>query len=124
MTKDERLRELNDRAARELVNAHKTRQDEPLILAVRFNIDDFDIHLLEVLRDFPGDDDDELLVTEFEPSAQLRIPGKLRLVLASPGQFRSNLKRGDKLFDEVRNGESLYDDGSKEAVELKKSLGL
>ena len=60
------------------VREHAARTDEPLILAVRYTLEDpTDIGLLEVLGDFPGSDEDEPLVTEFEPSANLRILGKL-----------------------------------------------
>lgn len=76
MSTEDRIRELHDRAVHDLIEAHKQRMDEPLVLAIRFDLNDTqDVHLLEVLDGFPGGDDDELLVTDFEPSAQLRILG-------------------------------------------------
>src|SRR5690606_14648780 len=81
---EDRIRELHDRAVHDLIEAHKQRTDEPLVLAIRFDLNDSqDVHLLEVLDGFPGGDDDELLVTDFEPSAQLRILGKLHLALGA-----------------------------------------
>ena len=89
MHAEERIRVLHDRAVKELVEAHTTRKDEPLVLAVRYRRDDpGDVYLLEVLDGFPGGDDDDLLIAEFEPSPQLRILGKLHLALGSPGQPR------------------------------------
>lgn len=124
MTIEQRVKELNDKAVRELVDAHKERVDEPLVLAVRFDCEDSDIHLLEVLRGFPGDDDDELLVTEFEQSAQLRILGKLQLVLGSPAQILSGLHRSDALLLKVKGGVTLFEDSSQETRDLKRLLGL
>ena len=124
MTMEERVKQMNDRAVDELVDAHKARKDEPLVLAVRFGTGEDDIHLLEVLSGFPGDDDDELLETEFEPSAQLRIVGKLHLVLASPAQVRSGLRRKAPLLEEVKKGKALHDDGSEIARDLKSASGL
>ncbi len=125
MTTEERVRELHDKAVRELVDAHKQRTDEPLILAVRYGLHaSQDVHLLEVLRDFPGDDDDDVLITEFEPSPQLRILGKLHLALGSPAQVRSAAARRDAIIDQVKNGMLLFDDGSPEAHGLKRLLDL
>jgi hypothetical protein len=73
----DRIQELNDRAVNTLVREHAARTEEPLILAVRYTLEDpADIGLLEVLGDFPGSDEHEPLVTQFEPSASLRILGK------------------------------------------------
>ena len=125
MTTEDRVRELHDKAVQELVDAHKRRADEPLVLAVRYGLDDpQDVHLLEVLRDFPGSDDDEVMVTEFEPSPQLRILGKLHLALASPAQIRSAAARQDAIIDLVKNGTLLFDDGSPEPRGLRRLLGL
>ncbi|MBI4917950.1 MAG: hypothetical protein HY825_19085 [Acidobacteria bacterium] len=125
MTGDERIRELHDRAVTELVAAHARRTDEPLVLAVRYSgRDPFDVHLLEVLADFPGADDDELLATEFEPSAQLRILGKLHLTLGSPSQLRAAAGRGDAIIADIRRGTVVFDDHSDEATGLKALLEL
>ena len=125
MTIEDRVRELHDKAVQELIEAHKRRQDEPLILAVRYKLDDSqDVHVLEALRGFPGGADDELLVTEFEPSPQLRILGKLRLALGSPAQIVAAISRGDAVIEQMKSGVALYDDGSEDAVELMRLLGL
>ena len=119
----DRVKDLHDRAVAELVAAHQKRTDEPLVLAIRYKLDDEDIHLLEVLEGFPGGDDDELLVTEFGPSANLIIIGKLHLILGSPAQVRSAVTRGDALVA-GQGGEVVFDNGNTEAAELKKALGL
>ena len=122
----DRVDDLHDKAVRRLVAAHRRRRDERLVLAVRFDQDDStgDVHLLEVLDRFPGGDEDELLVTEFAPSASLIIVGKLHLVLGSPAQVLSALKRGDAVTAAVQGGAVVFDDGSREAARLKKELGL
>lgn len=125
MTTEERVRELHDKAVREPVDAHKKRTDEPLILAVRYGLDaPQDVYLLEVLKDFPGGDDDEVLVTGFEPSPQLRILGRLHLALGSPAQIRSAAIRQDAIIDQAKNGVLLFDDGSPDAQALKRLLEL
>ena len=125
MTRDARVGELHDRAVAELVAAHKDRKDEPLVLAVRYRLDEpVDVYLLEVLAGFPGGDDDELLVTEFEPSAQLRILGKLQLALGSPAQLRSAVTRRDAIIADVARGAVVHDDGSSDATKLRKLLDL
>jgi len=78
-----------------------------------------DIHVLEVLEGFPGSDDDELLVTAFEPSPQLRIFGKLYLTLGSPAQLESAVLRTDPAVQRFISGELIYDDGSERAKALK-----
>jgi hypothetical protein len=125
MTNDERVRQLNDNAVQLLIDAHSKRTDEPLILAVRYRRDEpVDIYLLEVIADFPGGDDDELLITEFESSSQLRILGKLVLALGSPGQTRIAVTRQENLMAELRRGRIEYSDASAAANELKELLGL
>jgi hypothetical protein len=125
MSTDDRVRELHERAVRDLVEAHKQRTDEPLVLAVRFDLTDAqNVHLLEVLDGFPGGDDDELLVTAFEPSAQLRILGQLQLTLGNPAQLDTAVRRGGKSIERFRNGVVVYDNGSQRAREMKKALGL
>jgi hypothetical protein len=79
--------------------------------------------LLEVLGGFPGSDEDEPLVTEFEPSASLRILGKLRLTLVSPEQLLAGLRRGDQELERARVGTVVFqraDDDS--ADELCRAL--
>jgi hypothetical protein len=125
MTIEERVRELHGRAVRELIEAHRAIEDTPLVLAVRYGAGDAqDIHLLEALRGFPGGDDDEILVTEFEPSPGLRILGKLSLALGSPAQILAAAKRDDAVIVQAKGGEALFDDGSSEAAELRGVLGL
>ncbi|MDT8390161.1 MAG: hypothetical protein RRC34_06600 [Lentisphaeria bacterium] len=116
---------LNERAVKQLLEAHRQQEDQPLLLAVRFRGDvEEDIHLLEVLAGFPGDDDDELFVADFAPSASLVMLGKLYLVLASPGQIQAAVKRRDPLIDEIRGGKVVYSDGSQSAKAICKELGL
>jgi hypothetical protein len=125
MTLEARLQELHERAVAELIAAHQKRTDQPLLLAVRYQGGEvLDIYLLEVLGNFPGGDDDELFPMEFEPSAELRILGKLHLVLCSPAQLRTAAKRGDRIMDEFSKGVVLFDDGGRDATELKALLGL
>lgn len=120
------VRDLNEKAVRQLVDAHRQRTDEPLVLAVRYNLGDPNghIHLLEVLDQFPGADDDELLVTEFGPSANLLIVGDLHLALGSPAQVQSAAKRGDPIAMAARDGEVVFDDGSAKAADLRRELRL
>jgi hypothetical protein len=116
---------LNERAVKQLLAAHRQRVDQPLVLAIRFNGDVAeDIHLLEVLENFPGEDEDELFETDFEPSADLVMLGKLHLVLASPGQMRTALNRRDPLVASISGGRVVHSDGSKTAKALCKELGL
>ncbi len=96
-----------------------------MVLAVRFDLTDAqDVHLLEVLEGFPGGDDDELLVTEFEPSAQLRILGKLQLTLGSSAQLDAAVRRGGSPIERFRDGVVVHDNGSPRAKELKRTLGF
>lgn len=120
------IRHLNAQAVRQLLAVHQKMQDEPLVLAVRYHLDDPEghIYLLEVLDRFPGADDDDLLVTEFAPSANLRIVGNLHLVLGSPAQLRSAAGRGDPIAMAAKSGEVVFDDGSAQAKDLKRDLGF
>jgi hypothetical protein len=126
--KSARLRPHYDRVMRRLVEAHAVRDDEPLVLAVRFQRDDLqDLHLLEVLANFPGGDSDALLETEFQPSADLVILGKLHLVLASPAQLHAAIARGDAVIGQVtHDSEVLFPRGpaTGEANDLLRALGL
>lgn len=122
---DERLRQLHDRAVRELVDAHRLRKEEPLLLAVRYDLDHpTDIHLLEVLDGFPGGESDELMVTEFERSAQLMILGKLRLVLGSPAQLRAAIRRNDPEISKVKKGKVVFAGRTALAKKLRQDLKL
>jgi hypothetical protein len=119
-----RIEELHTRAVKELVNVHAKKTDEPLVLAVRYpGAEPLDVYLFEALDGFPGGEEDELLSTEFEPSAQLRILGKLHLVLGSPDQLESAAKRGDAIVADLRKGMVVFDTHAR-APELKKLLGL
>jgi len=125
MTIDARVRELHDRAVTALVEGHKHREEDPLVLAVRFDRDEpLDVGLLEILDGFPGGDDNELLSSAFEPSAQLRILGALNLVLGSPEQLRAAVARDDSIVGDVKKGVVVHDDGSTEAAALRRLLGL
>jgi hypothetical protein len=119
-----KVQELNDRAVETLIREHAARTDEPLILAVRYALDEeSDIGLLEVLGGFPGSDEDEPLVTEFEPSARLRILGNLRLTLVSPEQLLAGLRRGDQELGRARGGRVVFErPGDQRAVELRRAL--
>jgi len=80
--------------------------------------------LFEVLQDFPGVDDDLLLDTESAPSAYLRTLGNLHLLLGSPAQFWSAIERKNAVIDAVRKGRVVYDDRSRDAVDVRHALGL
>jgi hypothetical protein len=119
-----RIAQLNDRAVQRLVAAHAARTDEPLVLAVRYRSSEEDVYLLEVIENFPGEDDDELLATEFEPSAELLTVGHLRLLLGSPGQLRAAVRRGDPEVEAVKTGSIVHSNRSATARELRQLLGL
>jgi hypothetical protein len=120
----DRIKELHERAVRQLVDAHVKRTDEPLILAVRYNLDDNDLYLLEVIDAFPGGDGDELFLTEFERSANLIIVGTLHLALGSPKQVEAAIARKDPIIDAIKLGQIVHDDGSVTAADLKRAIGL
>lgn len=114
---------LHDGAVRQLVDSHVANEHEPLELAVRFHQDDpMNIHLLEVLAEFPGGDDDEPFETEFERSADLRILGTLHMTLCNAAQLRAARDRGSPLIDELRSGIVLYQ--TREGQTLARELGL
>lgn len=124
MTTEERVRELNSRAVEQLIEAHKKQTDEPLLLAIRYyGNDPLDVYLLEVLDGFPGGHEDELFVTEFEPSAQLRVLGKLHLALGSPEQLRAAIERKDPIIEQLREATVEFRGGN-EAEHLLAELGL
>ncbi|ETR68003.1 MAG: hypothetical protein OMM_10974 [Candidatus Magnetoglobus multicellularis str. Araruama] len=121
------IKYLNEKAVRQLVTAHQQLTDEPLVLVIRYNFDDpnGNIYLLEVLDKFPGSDNEELLATQFGPSANLRIVGDLHLALGSPAQVQAAAKRRDSVVKAVSiDGEVVFEDGSEQADELKRELGL
>lgn len=120
-----RIQQLHNRAVEQLIKAHRNRKDESLILAVRYNLEQDDIYLLEVLDQFPGQDDEELLETTFEPSANLVILGKLHLALGSPGQLRMAVASNSSIVQAIGSSATVaFDDGSARADELKRALGL
>lgn len=123
---DTRLRELQRKAVSRLVDAHAARSDEPLLLAVRYKLDEpDDVYLIEVLDGFPGGDDDELLETDFAPSANLLLTGKLHLSLGSPGQLRTAIAKGEPRLEAVRQGTLVFErKGDAVAAELKTALGI
>lgn len=117
--------ELNKRAARRLVESHRELEDERLVLAIRYRHNERDLYLFEVLETFPGEDDDEPFETEFDPSAELVILGKLHLTLVNAAQLRTAINRGSEIIDDLRGGgEILFEDGSEQANLLKNQLGL
>ena len=121
------INDLNEKAVRQLVTAHRRLTDEPLVLAIRYNFADpkGDIYLLEVLDKFPGEDDEDLLITQFGPSPSLRIVGDIHLVLGSPAQVQTTAKRHDSIvMSASRDGEVVFEDGSEQANELKCELRL
>jgi hypothetical protein len=87
-----------DKTVKTLIKQHKGLKDEPLVLALRLTAKNpMDIDLLEVIENFPGDDDDPPFCTEFPPSPTVRVLGNLILRLVSPSQFRY-LIRNNKGF--------------------------
>jgi hypothetical protein len=125
MNVEPRIKDLHERAVRELVEAHRHRIDEPLVLAIRYKLDaPSDIYLIEVLNGFPGAADDELLETAFEPSASLIIVGRLHLALGSPAQVLSAIGRGDPILQAARGGRVEFDNGDSEAAAIREALGL
>ncbi|MCC7493182.1 MAG: hypothetical protein IT204_12570 [Fimbriimonadaceae bacterium] len=118
------VQEINDRAVEQLVAAHRQRTTETLRLVIRFDPAGTgpDIHLLEVLDEFPGDDTDELLHAEFEPSANLLFLGRLHLYLGSPAQALGAVVRGDAVIAAARSGQVVYSDQSDLAEQLRTAV--
>jgi hypothetical protein len=98
----EKFSRINAQALRRLISAHATRLDEPLVLAVRFRHSDRDVHLLEVLEGFPAVPGEEPFETEFAPSAELLLVGKLHLTLVSPAQLASLIDNNAALAEALR----------------------
>jgi hypothetical protein len=120
-----RVTVLHDRAVRKLVDAHAENRDDRLLLAVRYGLEDEkNIHLLEVLEEFPGPADDRPYTTEFEATPDLIIEGKLYLTLASPAQLRAAIERNDPLIVDVRAGRGCrVEFQTQEGQELARILG-
>jgi len=119
----ERIQQLHEGSIEQLIESHKRRTEEPLVLAIRYELEDpDDVFLLEVLDGFPGGDDDELLTTEFGPSPSLLVLGTLHLSLGSPAQVLNAVQRGDALIDKVRRGKILWSDDSPTATRLRLAI--
>lgn len=114
---------INERALRGLIAAHATRFDEPLVLAVRYRHADRDVHLLEVLEGFPATPGEVPLETEFAPSAEFLLVGKLHLTLVSSEQLSLLIKEGAALVDALRADGTVeyHASGAKPLIE---GLGL
>ncbi|HNI60906.1 MAG TPA: hypothetical protein PKW11_13245 [Pseudomonadota bacterium] len=81
---------------KQLVTEHAKRKDEPLILAIWFQTSDpNNIHLLEVIKYFPGPASDELFSIESELPPELAIRGHLHLTLANKEQLWAAIDRSD-----------------------------
>lgn len=119
--KPEQARALNDQAVKHLVRAH-ARLDEPLLLAIRFKLNEPGIHLLEVLETFPGEDDDPPLETEFSASPDVRMVGALKLAVASPAQFRTLAGADSELCRALKAGRIEFVAGY--GAELARLLNL
>lgn len=114
---------MHEGSIEQLIESHKQRKEEPLVLAIRYELEHpDDVFLLEVLDGFPGGDDDELLTTEFGPSPSLLVLGTLHLSLGSPAQVLAAVQRNDALIDEVRRGKVLWSDGSPAAIRLHQAI--
>lgn len=119
----ERIQQMHEDSIAQLIEAHKRRTQEPLVLAIRYGLEHSDdVFLLEVLEGFPGGDDDELLTTEFGPSPNLLVLGTLHLALGSPAQVRHAVERGGELIDAIRRGKVLYSDGSPAAASVETAI--
>ena len=114
---------INEQALRRLIAAHATRFDEPLILAVRYQRADPDVHLLEVLEGFPAEPGDAPFETEFAPSAELMLIGKLHLTLVSPEQLASLIESDAALARGLREDGTIeyYASGARPLID---ALGL
>jgi len=123
MPVDATTAKLQERAVRKLVDAHVTQREERLVLAVRFQHDDRDVRVLEVLDGWPGENDEPLFSSEFGSTSDLILPGKLHLLLGSPPQVRSALARRDPSLDPVRaDGVVVF--RTTEADDIVQALGV
>ncbi len=86
-----------DRAVADLVDAHAKLARSPLVLAVRFDASHgLDVHLLEVIENFPGNDDDPLFTVTLPPNERFLILGELHLTLASPAQLTHAIEQATR----------------------------
>ena len=114
---------MHEGSIEQLIEAHKRRTDEPLVLAIRYELEHpDDVFLLEVLDDFPGGDDDQLLTTEFGPSPNLLVLGTLHMTLGSPAQMLNAVERDDELKEKIRRGKLLWSDESPTAKRLQYAI--
>jgi len=114
---------MHEGSIEQLIEAHKRRTDEPLVLAIRYELEHpDDVFLLEVLEDFPGGDEDELLTTEFGPSPSLLVLGTLHMMLGSPAQLLNAVQRDDELRAKIRRGKLLWSDESATAKRLRTAI--
>ena len=118
----ERIQRMHEGSIEQLIEAHKRRTDEPLVLAIRYELEQPDLFLLEVLDDFPGGDDDELLTTDFGPSPNLLVLGTLHMTLGSPAQVLNAVQRDDELKARIARGKVLWSNESTAAKQLQMAI--
>ena len=97
--------------------------DAPLVLAVRFRQSEPDVHLLEVLEGFTVAPDEDPFETEFAPSAELLLMGKLYLTLVSPAQLASLIDSKAALAEALR-ADGTIEYYTTDAQPLIAALGL
>lgn len=121
---------LNSRAVVRLVEAHAARFNPPLLLAVRFDLDSPDVHLLEVFDGLPDPPREDKGYEpggppefEFAPSADLLMAGRLRLALASPKWMEKALLHNPPIIQQLRR-DGRIEFCSPEGRALAERLGL
>lgn len=145
MTTSAQQRQIEDlykNVVRDLVDAHAKLKRSPLVLAVRYRHTGLDVHLLEVIENFPGRAEEPPFTTELAPNERFIILGKLHLTLASPAQLQHaiELSRSRSRLPDVisaksliagvkKDGEALYvarapAARARKAAALKNELGL
>ncbi|MBM3240872.1 hypothetical protein FJZ31_31705 [Candidatus Poribacteria bacterium] len=81
---------------KELVEHHIHNQDNPLLLACWYNLnEERDIYLLEVAEDVADSGDGTLDTFTFGMSRELGIPGALRVTYTSPEELRYAAQKAD-----------------------------
>jgi hypothetical protein len=89
-----------------LVETHRKLRDHPLYLALWYDTDDTaDVHLLEVLGNFPHEEErGKLYTVEFESSLAFPLvtPGRLFLTLADPAEVRAAIRDEYRQISHVR----------------------
>ena len=81
---------------KKLVEHHAQNQDNPLLLACWYNLDEEqDVYLLEVAEDVADSGDGTLDTFTFGMSRELRIPGVLRVTYTSPEELRYAAQQAD-----------------------------